>query len=242
MDTVEPLALPPPIPDKGDKPEAAIRALLAKQAQELVELTASGIAKDPLRTLSIIETYSASMRTVLADLDESPAPRRQRRGSNYQMNGNVGYGPAVADIPDFDPGPPGVTGDFMGSLSAMIEKQTNSQAAGHASSEIRNFAVALEALGDDDPLRVQVRAQLADRLAALEPIALEPYDVAPGTPPTVVIETGVPDPLPPCDVGDCPNPRRSADPTIHYCTDHAVTVENIDVPAGPPHFPHPEAS
>ncbi len=164
MDTVAPLTLPPPIPDKDAKPEAAIRALLAKQAQELVELTASGIQENPLRTLSIIETYSACMRTVLADLDESPAPRRQRGIGVEAKLGND----------QFDPFPPGAIGDFMGNLSAMVDKQINSQAAGHASSEVRNFAVALEALGDDDPLRDQVRKQLADRLAALEPAALEP--------------------------------------------------------------------
>ena len=179
------IALPPPIPD-DDKPEAAIRDLLARQARELVELTAARIEGDPLRSLSIIESYAASMRTVLADLDESPAPRRQRRGlkANY---GNLTYGAQDAGVPDFDPGPPGVTGDFMGNLSNMIDKQTSSQMAGHASSEIRNFAVALEALPEDDPLRVRVRQQLEDRVSALEP----DLPVLAAQPPTVVIETGV---------------------------------------------------
>lgn len=180
MDNVA--ALPAPVPDaEEESSEKAIRELLAMQAQEFIQLAVESIRAKPVRGLCVIESYSAAMRAVLADLGEAPAPRRQRRGGYNPFEAEFGQG-----IPAVTPGAMNdVLGDngFLGRLEGMVNRQTSSQTEGATARQIRDLSAALESLPEDSPLRQPLHEQITGLVESL----------APATPPrkaALVIETG----------------------------------------------------
>ncbi len=176
-----PRQLPPPIPDTEDD-ESVLKHMLGKHAIEVVGHLTPRIEKDPVRVLGVLESYAASTRTLMADLDHGPSPRKQRGMGGYGIGNN-------------NLGPPELSG-FLDGLTSMVQDQTSAQKAGKTEGAIRSLSDAMRALPEDESgLRDRLRAQIDRKLAQLEAEAGEADllgpPIEPATEPTILIDQGV---------------------------------------------------